>query len=313
MSIKKGKSAKEVLEEKVCHMYTNGMSIRGIIERHPEAPNVYGILVRHKVPMRDKTKNWLDAGHKARSYDIPEREDIPRMYLEEGLSCKQISERVGLGSGPVYSVLKARGVKLRSPLEVIKAHPEKVDLGDLKPKSQKLSHRPNIYFEENDIVKMYVDQNLSCDSIAERTGLLPHTVFSILKINDVKVGTAEQLHFSSRIIKGPKHGRWTGRIKERTKYIYVWVPYHPTRPNGGKIAQHRLIMENHLGRFLTAKEIVHHINGNGKDNRIENLKVVTKKEHSFEHFSAVKDVDLLKKENKILKSLLEQNGIWQLK
>lgn len=51
----------------------------------------------------------------------------------------------------------------------------------------------------------------------------------------------------------------------------------------GNVKQHRRIMEEYLGRALTSDEVVHHINGNKEDNRIENLQLMTRAQHSSYH------------------------------
>lgn len=53
---------------------------------------------------------------------------------------------------------------------------------------------------------------------------------------------------------------------------------------GRTVLLHRYVMECHLRRSISPDEIVHHINGNTRDNRIENLMVLTPSEHSrIEH------------------------------
>jgi len=59
--------------------------------------------------------------------------------------------------------------------------------------------------------------------------------------------------------------------------------YRVVQRNGEPIKHHRLVMEEFIGRKLLPSEFVHHKNHKREDNRIENLEVLSRGEHSRLH------------------------------
>jgi len=128
-------------------------------------------------------------------------------------------------------------------------------------------------------------------------------------------------------LRGDKHPSWKGG-RWMTKGGYVSIARSvlseeqlaivaPMLNKAGQILEHRLVVAMDLGRPLTRREKVHHINGNKVDNRPENLQVFPEGGHSRKHRAIDRELSKVKAENKQmraeiarLKSLLAtfQNG-----
>lgn len=82
---------------------------------------------------------------------------------------------------------------------------------------------------------------------------------------------------------GKNNPSWKGGKAKSGGYITILIPSHPFADVNGRVKEERLIMESHIGRYLTNNEIVHHKNEIKSNNEIENLQIVNNLEHMRVH------------------------------
>lgn len=83
------------------------------------------------------------------------------------------------------------------------------------------------------------------------------------------------------------------RIVSKGDYLYAYVPNHPNATKKGYVLEHRVVMENHIGRLLTDDEIIHHKDENKKNNSIDNLELLTRSKHTALHSKEPEVVELI--------------------
>lgn len=84
--------------------------------------------------------------------------------------------------------------------------------------------------------------------------------------------------------KREKCCNWNGgRTKTNKGYIQILKPEHPRADSRGYVMEHIVIFEAETGINVPENCVVHHLNGNKQDNRIENLCLMQFGAHSTYH------------------------------
>ena len=91
-----------------------------------------------------------------------------------------------------------------------------------------------------------------------------------------KLSAAKKKNFDGLVKAGHKQRRTDG-------YISRYAPEHPQATKNGYVMEHIIVMQKAIGKPIKEDEVVHHINHNRSDNRIENLKLMKKHDHMQMH------------------------------
>lgn len=169
------------------------------------------------------------------------------------------------------------------------------------------------HISDDELVALYWGEGLSGKDIANLLGCSPALICMRMKASGIKARHASSYPPSdaqreawkkngkklasypntkvAQIANGKKNKgkrkrdyEFGGHEKKRGDgYIAVYVPDHPNCSASGYVMKHILVMERKIGRFMTRDECVHHINHIRDDNRIENLRLMTKSDHMSMH------------------------------
>ena len=71
-------------------------------------------------------------------------------------------------------------------------------------------------------------------------------------------------------------------IQHQDGYFLIYEPTHPAaHKHNGRVLEHRWLVEQAIGRYLTTDEQVDHINQDRQDNRLDNLQVLSAHDHTI--------------------------------
>ncbi len=164
--------------------------------------------------------------------------------IEAGEPTYLIADSLGLTRPSLQAYLKRRGIKNRAG----RMHRKRLD--------------------DNELRRLIEVERLTQSQAAEALGVSTSAVERRCK--SLQLETART---------GPRHGdghrSWLGgRRVDKHGYIEVFAPLHPqAKAPSGYIFEHRLVMEVTLGRYLTSKEVVDHIDNHPRHNWPDNLRL----------------------------------------
>ena len=173
-------------------------------------------------------------------------ESIVKMFAQLG-STRLVADKLGMNLKTVQHVLHSHGVAT--------------------PRSGRRQYPYAACDRNPEIVLKMCAEGATLDEMGRAVGTKGAEVKKFLR----RQGVTKEF---PKAFCGERHHAWKGRLVDKDGYVLIHCKNHPNgRKHTPYIFEHRLAMEESLGRFLEPNEVVHHRNGIKDDNRIENLQL----------------------------------------
>lgn len=170
-------------------------------------------------------------------------EQIERIagFHRAGRSTRQAAEELGCTEHQVRYALKRQG---------------------LKPAWS----RDGACYQRADDVRRWASEGVSLSEIARRIGTTRHRVADYIRRHELTRKDFHQVGENNPAWKG-------GRMTDKQGYVLLRMPDHPGADSHGYIREHRWVMEQAIGRFLSSEEVVHHKDNDPQNNDPSNLEL----------------------------------------
>lgn len=123
------------------------------------------------------------------------------------------------------------------------------------------------------LIMLYVEQRLSTREIGKILGR-SHDFVS-RKLKEIGITVDDRI----TALQSDRNPDWKGGKTTRCGYVQISSKSICEK----KKSEHQIVMENYIGRELHENEVVHHIDGNKKNNSILNLALMDRAAHARLH------------------------------